>query len=393
MFTHGQKFMKKRKKFKNKHLRKNMVSIEQPDIDSIFKSKYSNKLKEGYKALETKEQAIEKNKVDLKRDAEAASSAWVTSYNSASNELRTQQGERGRLLNKLVKDSGDNIWYIDNNGVKRMFETTAAQKVQTADRPDGCPDMTPINISDELLGQFTAGERMEVGYPCKKGCYNVSKDGQTIWVDATGKVHTYSNFGGTTNFKNVKTHSADQIWWDNLMIQSGKGTINDDDANTCGQSISQGSLNDLTIKNNNLISKANDIKNAITSMLYKKKGIEDQIGSNYSGFRNFREGFKEGEANMDDDGDDGDTTGGSGWRGAYVKGPETSNESMKSQLIRKLEELELKRDEIKKLRSNLSTYDGQIEEQKLKINSIKMHHLIWMILGGTFLLTAIINSR
>ena len=93
-----------------------------------------------------------------------------------------------------------------------------------------------------------------------------------------------------------------------------------------------------------------------------------------------------------------DTTGGSGWRGAYVKGQteygtDPVSASMKSKLIFKLEALKKKRDEIKKLRANLSTYDGQIEEQKLKINSVKMHHLIWMILGGTFLLTAIINSR
>ena len=39
--------MKKKKKLKNKHLRKNMVSIEQPEIDNIFKSTYSNKIKEG----------------------------------------------------------------------------------------------------------------------------------------------------------------------------------------------------------------------------------------------------------------------------------------------------------------------------------------------------------
>ena len=37
--------MKKRKRLKNKHLRKNTVSIEQPDVDNIFKSKYSSKIK------------------------------------------------------------------------------------------------------------------------------------------------------------------------------------------------------------------------------------------------------------------------------------------------------------------------------------------------------------
>ena len=103
----------------------------------------------------------------------------------------------------------------------------------------------------------------------------------------------------------------------------------------------------------------------IKSMKDKRINIE-KIGSNYSGFTNLREGFKEGNDN---------------WGGAYKKGQEGApDETMKSKLIHRLEELKKKRDEIKKARANLSTYNSQIEEQKLKINSVKMHHLIWMIL-------------
>ena len=64
--------MKKRKRLKNKHLRKNMVSVEQPEIDNIFKSTYSNKIKEGYENLGDKEQALEQKKIDLKTNADAA---------------------------------------------------------------------------------------------------------------------------------------------------------------------------------------------------------------------------------------------------------------------------------------------------------------------------------
>ena len=380
--------MKKRKRLKNKHLRKNMVSVEQPEIDNIFKSTYSNKIKEGYEALGDKEQALEQKKIDLKTNADAALTEWSSAYQNARSELDTKSKAMNDKRNKLVKDDSDTIYYIDGNGVKRMFTTEAKNALNNpALRPKGCPDpavSSPIAVTDTELGEFTAGENMDVGFPCKMGCYNLTKDGETIWVDAKGKAHEYSDFAASVNFNSVpaETIQGNSVWWDNLMNQSNKGTINANDPNNCGSGISTSSADELSQKNDNLISKTRDIMNKIKEMKDKRINIENKIGSKYSGFTNLREGFKEGV-----DGND-------NWGGSYVKGQDGApDETMKSKLIHKLEELKLKRDEIKKARANLSTYDSQIEEQKLKINSVKMHHLIWMIMGGTFLLTAIINSR
>ena len=232
----------------------------------------------------------------MKSDADKALTDWTASYENARAELRDKQGSKSDKKNKLVKDGAGNIFYIDNNGVKRMFDTVAAQKVLTNERPEGCPDMTPINISQSELDKFTMGKNMKQGYLCRKGCYNVTRDSETVWVDATGKVHTYNNFGGSKNFKNAKTYNANQIWWDNLMQQSDKGVINDNDANTCGQGISDSASSDLAQKNDNLIAKADSIRKEITSMISKKKAIEEDIGGKYSGFRNFREG----QTNMED---------------------------------------------------------------------------------------------
>ena len=96
--------MKKRKRLKNKHLRKNTVSIEQPDIDNIFKSTYSNKLKEGYEALGDKEQALEQKKIDLKTNAETALNEWSSAYQTARSELDTKSKAMNDKRNKLVKD-------------------------------------------------------------------------------------------------------------------------------------------------------------------------------------------------------------------------------------------------------------------------------------------------
>ena len=362
-----------------------MVSVEQPEIDNIFKSTYSNKLKEGYKPLETIENELEKTKVDLKSDADDALNEWSTAYQTARSELDTKSKAMNDKRNKLVKDSSDTLYYIDGNGVKRMFTTEAKNALNDpALRPKGCPDpsiSSPLLVTDTELGEFTSGENMDVGFPCKIGCYNVTKDGETIWVDAKGKAHKFTDFGASVNFNSVsaETIQGNSVWWDNLMNQSNKGKIDASDPNNCGSGISTSSADELSQKNDNLISKTRNIMNNIQSMKDKRKIIEKKIGSNYSGFTNLREGFKEGNDN---------------WSGSYVKGQDGSaDETMKSKLLHKLEELKLKRDEIKKERANLSTYNSQIEEQKLKINSVKMHHLIWMIMGGTFLLTAIINSR
>lgn len=389
MFSHGQKFMKKRKRLKNKHLRKNMVSVEQPDIKSIFKSTYSNKLKEGYEALGDKEDELEKEKQKFKSQADKALNEWETAYQNARSELDAKSTTMNDKRNKLVKDDSDMIYYIDGNGVKRMFTTKAKNALnKAATRPKGCPDPTvssPISMTDAELGEFTSGANMDVGFPCKMGCYNLNKAAETIWVDARGKAHEYSDFEASVNFKDAKTETiqgSDGGWWDNLMAQPNKGKINPNDPNNCGTGISTSNVNKLSQKNDKLINKTRDIMTKIKSMKDKRKIIENKIGSEYSGFTNLREGFKEGV--------DGDVK----WGGSYVKGQaEATDETMKSKLIHKLEKLKSKRDEIKKERANLSTYNSQIEEQKLKINSVKMHHLIWMIMGGTFLLTAIINSR
>ena len=377
--------MKKRKRLKNKHLRKNMVSIEQPDIDSIFKSTYSNKLKEGYEALGDKEQALEQRKIDLSNNVDSALADWSSAYQNAISEVKTKSTAMNDKRNKLVKDDSDMIYYIDGNGVKRMFTTKAKNALNDpATRPKGCPDPTvssPISMTDADLGEFTSGENMEAGFPCKMGCYNLNKDAETIWVDAKGKAHLYNDFSASTNFKDARTETIQgaSVWWDNLMIQPNKGTIKATDANNCGTGISTSSTSELDQKNDNLISKTREIITDINLMKGKRKKIEKKIGSEYSGFTNLREGFREGNDN---------------WSGSYVKGQDGApDETMKSKLIYKLEELKLKRDEIKKERANLTTYESQIEEQKLKINSVKMHHLIWMIMGGTFLLTVIINSR
>lgn len=367
--------MKKRKRLKNKHLRKNTVSIEQPDIDNIFKSTYSNKLKEGYEALGDKEDALELKKIDLKSNADAALSDWASAYEDARSELDTNNTGINDKRNKLIKDDSGMIYYIDGNGVKRMFTTEAKNALNDQSlRPKGCPDpsvSSPIGVTDTELGEFTSGENMDVGFPCKMGCYNLTKDGETIWVDAKGKVHEYNDFAASVNFNDARTETIQggSVWWDNLMNQSNKGTIKATDANNCGSGISKSSVNTLSQKNDNLITKTRDIITDINLMKDKRKIIEKKIGSTYSGFTNLREGFREGIESA------------------------VELKSMKQKILSKLNKLKKQEVEIKKERTNLSTYDSQIEEQKLKINSVKMHHLIWMIMGGTFLLTAIINSR
>jgi len=42
---------------------------------------------------------------------------------------------------------------------------------------------------------------------------------------------------------------------------------------------------------------------------------------------------------------------------------------------------------------DIEQYRAEVEDQNLSVPAIQMHHLIWVIMGGAFIATAIYNSR
>ena len=75
----------------------------------------------------------------------------------------------------------------------------------------------------------------------------------------------------------AETIQGNSTWWDNLMNQANKGKINAIDPNNCGSGISTSSADELSQKNDNLISKTRDILSKIKSMKDKRINIEKKL--------------------------------------------------------------------------------------------------------------------
>ena len=47
-------------------------------------------------------------------------------------------------------------------------------------------------------------------------------------------------------------------------------------------------------------------------------------------------------------------------------------------------------EKLKKMKNAIAQYRAEVEDQNLSVPSVQMHHLIWVVLGGAFIATAII---
>ena len=48
---------------------------------------------------------------------------------------------------------------------------------------------------------------------------------------------------------------------------------------------------------------------------------------------------------------------------------------------------------LRKMNDDIKQYEAEVSDQNLSVPSIQMHHLIWIILGGAFVATAVHNYR
>ena len=45
------------------------------------------------------------------------------------------------------------------------------------------------------------------------------------------------------------------------------------------------------------------------------------------------------------------------------------------------------------MKSDIAQYRAEVEDQNLSVPSVQMHHLIWVVIGGAFIATAMYNSK
>ena len=68
-------------------------------------------------------------------------------------------------------------------------------------------------------------------------------------------------------------------------------------------------------------------------------------------------------------------------------------QAQKVQLENTYNELLKEKKKVDKFKMDIEQYRAEVEDQNLSVPAIQMHHLIWVIMGGAFIATAIYNSR
>ena len=68
-------------------------------------------------------------------------------------------------------------------------------------------------------------------------------------------------------------------------------------------------------------------------------------------------------------------------------------ENQKKILADTYDKLKKEQEKIKKMKNDIAQYRAEVEDQNLSVPSVQMHHLIWVVIGGAFIATAIYNSK
>lgn len=375
MFSHGKKFIKSKNKFNKKYIKKNTISIDQPDLDNVLKSQTHSKFigREGYQSLNEANQKYTNARNELESNYMTTLDDWEDAYKAKSSQTRDDSWKKPHVVFQVKDDSASTKYYMDSNGYKRKFADDTAWTTKSAN----CPNRVTNTISQDEFDSIKKTGAAMYGYiPCRKGGYNIEYNGQYAFITEDGKMRLYKDWSNRDeSCKNLQTidfsdDSNGQIIWDNYSLQTGPELINSDPPTGQDCKLGTGMNNDLTTHNNKLKTHANIMRSNINNIISTRVNLEKKIGGKHTteSFTNVREG----------------------WEGSYKDNGSCQTEKCK--LLQKIKELQEKRKEINKTKGHIATYDSKIDESKLSVSSVQMHHLIWMVLGGTFALTAIINS-
>ena len=62
-------------------------------------------------------------------------------------------------------------------------------------------------------------------------------------------------------------------------------------------------------------------------------------------------------------------------------------------LVKSYQDLTVMNKKLRKMNDDIKQYEAEVTDQNLSVPSVQMHHLIWIILGGAFVATAVHNYR
>ena len=349
MFQQGKKFEQNQRKYKRliKNHNLDLISSHQLNIINNLKTaKYATI--EGAEVMNSHISEATANAVNQKNLAETNvlkeleakfntdMESYVQLYKKYLTELTERQSNTTTYRNITIKYDNEH-YYVNKSGIARQF---TAESWTTKDQ--SCPNLSKT-LTDEEFQKLTRGNPINTGEMCGISQMNVQDrdNGTAAWIDSMGQKHIYTDWHSRNDScpSEVKKISATQF---NAIPKSNNYGPNE----KCSLvSLDSPTYDKLVKLNGDLMGTVQQMKVEVNKLLAEDKTIDGK-----------------------------------------VKG-------QKKILVKSYQDLTDMNKKLRKMNDDIKQYEAEVTDQNLSVPSVQMHHLIWIILGGAFVATAIHNYR
>jgi len=342
MFQQGKKFKKYQNKYNNLVKKKNLQDISLGKLNIVNNLRYINyKTIEGFSGEDKVEivNGQELGKLEtLEKLFNNDMSQYLIKYKKYLEELQSRQSSiKGKYKNKVIKDINGSYHFINNVGIARQFTAAA-----WTGKDKSCPD-SAATLSAQEFSEISLGSAMGIGEKCSPGGYNAvdGSSGTTAWIDTLGYKHFYDDFRNKHSTCPTQTQSLTSVQFN--AIPTGKAFGRNDPCAII--SLDSPLYDQLMALNGKLMRTVEKMKTEVDSLKSKNVSLDKNIVI------------------------------------------------QKQKLINTYNELKKQKDKINKLKTRNATMDAETNEIILDNSAIQFHHLIWMVVGATFVASAIMYAK
>tara|TARA_B100001063_G_C16777284_1_gene566654 strand:+ start:333 stop:1361 length:1029 start_codon:yes stop_codon:yes gene_type:complete len=342
MFHQGKKFKKYQNKYNNLVKNKNLQHVSIGKLNVVNNLRYRNyNVIEGFSG-EDKVETINNEEIkkleSLEKSFDNTMKEYLDKYKKYLEELQTRQSSvKSMYRNKVIKDVNGTHYYVNNVGVARRFSDAA-----WVGKDNSCPE-SATTLSAEDFSKISLGSSMGIGEKCSPGGYNAidASSGTTAWIDTLGFKHFYDDFRNKHSTCPSQSQQLTSVQFN--AIPTGKSFGKDDPCSII--SLDSPLYDQLIVLNGNLMRKVEEMKTEVDSLKEKDTALDKNIVI------------------------------------------------QKQKLINTYNELKKQKDKIKNLKTRNRTIIAETDEIILDNSAIQFHHLIWMVVGATFVASAIMYAK
>lgn len=342
MFQQGQTFKKYQNKYNNLVKSKNLDSISLGKLNIVNNLRFKNyKNIEGFsgedKVETVNEQEVQKL-TNLENEFNKTMGEYLNKYKKYLEELQTRQSSvKSKYRNKVIKDVNGDHYFVNNLGIARKFTSSA-----WTGKDNSCPDSS-TTVSAAEFSQISLGPGMGIGEKCAAGGYNATdaSSGTTAWIDTLGYKHFYDDFRNKHSSCPSQTQRLTSVQFN--AIPQGKNWGRDDQCNMV--SLDSPLYDQLMALNGKLMNLVKQMKTEVDTLKQKDTSLDKNINI------------------------------------------------QKQKLLNTYNELKKQKEKIKKIKTRNATMDAETNEIILDNSAIQFHHLIWMVVGATFVASAIMYAK